>query len=202
MGFAKKAEKVLTNKYFLYLITFLSATNVLGYLAMNKVRPVIFFSLIGLVMTRFSKNMAVVLLVALVSTNLVMTNKIIREGNQGMKKEEIKEEIKEKKQSTEEKKDAFKPNITPAKVTEPRLDYAGSIKSQFSELQELLGEDGIKGLTKDTMDLMKSQQNMIGQMNDVAPMMKQVQDMVKGLGDGNGNMGDIKEMMRQLKGVN
>ena len=52
------------------------------------------------------------------------------------------------------------------------------------------------------MDLMKSQQNMIGQMNDVAPMMKQVQDMVKGLGDGNGNMGDIKEMMRQLKGVN
>lgn len=80
MNIASEASKLLTNKYFLYFIVFISVTNVLGYLVNNKLNAVIFFALVGFLMTNFSKNMAVVLLVSILATNLLMANKNMREG--------------------------------------------------------------------------------------------------------------------------
>ena len=80
MNLKVAATKLLTNKYFLYAMVFLSVTNMIGYLAMNRVNAVVFFALVGLLTYHFNKNMAIVLLVALVSTNLLMANKQIREG--------------------------------------------------------------------------------------------------------------------------
>lgn len=80
MSFATEASKLLTNKYFLYFIVFLAATNVLGYLVTNKINAVIFFGLVSLITYQFSKNMAVVLLIAIISTNFLMANKRMREG--------------------------------------------------------------------------------------------------------------------------
>jgi len=80
MNFASEASKLLTNKYFLYFIVFLAASNVLGYIVMNKVNAVIFFALVAFLVSNFSKNMSVILLVAIVATNLLMANKTMREG--------------------------------------------------------------------------------------------------------------------------
>jgi len=80
MNWANKASKILTNKYFLYFTVFLTATNILGYLVLNKLNAVIFFALIGLITYHFSKNMSVVLLTSLILTNLLMSNKVMREG--------------------------------------------------------------------------------------------------------------------------
>jgi len=80
MSFASEASKLLTNKYFLYFIVFLSATNVLGYLVTNKLNAVIFFALVSLLSYQFSKNMAVVLLISIIATNFMMSNKMMREG--------------------------------------------------------------------------------------------------------------------------
>ena len=80
MNFASEASKLLCNKYFLYFIVFLTVTNVLGYIVTNKVNAVIFFALVAFLMTSFSKNMAVILLVAIIATNLLMANKSTREG--------------------------------------------------------------------------------------------------------------------------
>ena len=83
MSFSSEASKLLTNKYFLYFMVFLTVTNVLGYLVTNKVNAVIFFALVGLLTHHFSKNMAVVLLVPLIATNFLMANKMMREGFEG-----------------------------------------------------------------------------------------------------------------------
>ena len=80
MSFANEASKLLTNKYFLYFIVFLAVSNVLGYLVTNKLNAVVFFVLICLLMSNFSKNMVVVLIVAIVATNLLMVNGKMREG--------------------------------------------------------------------------------------------------------------------------
>ena len=80
MSFVSEASKLLTNKYFLYFMVFLSATNVLGYLVTNKQNAVIFFALVSLLTYQFSKNMAVVLLIAIIATNFMMSNKMMREG--------------------------------------------------------------------------------------------------------------------------
>lgn len=80
MSFASEASKLVTNKYFLYFVLFISVTNVLAYLASNKINAVIFFALVSLISYQFSKNMAVVLLIAVISTNFLMANKSLREG--------------------------------------------------------------------------------------------------------------------------
>jgi hypothetical protein len=80
MNFASEASKLLCNKYFLYFIVFLTVSNVLGYIVTNKVNAVIFFALVAFLMTSFSQNMAVILLVAIIATNLLMANKSTREG--------------------------------------------------------------------------------------------------------------------------
>jgi hypothetical protein len=61
-------------------MVFLAATNVLGYLVTNKLNAVIFFALVSLITYQFSKNMAVILLVAVIATNFLMSNKRMREG--------------------------------------------------------------------------------------------------------------------------
>jgi hypothetical protein len=61
-------------------MVFLAATNMLGYLVTNKTNAVIFFVLVSLLTSQFSKNMAVILLVAIITTNFLMANKRIREG--------------------------------------------------------------------------------------------------------------------------
>jgi uncharacterized membrane protein YciS (DUF1049 family) len=80
MKFASEVSKLLTNKYFLYFMVFLAATNVLGYLVTNKMNAVIFFALVSLLTYQFSKNMAIILLVAVIATNFLMANKLMREG--------------------------------------------------------------------------------------------------------------------------
>ena len=80
MSFVTESSKLLTNKYFLYFMVFLSATNVLGYLVTNQTRAVIFFGLVSLITYQFSKNMAIILLIAVISTNFLMVNRKMREG--------------------------------------------------------------------------------------------------------------------------
>jgi len=80
MSFASESSKLLTNKYFLYFMVFLAATNVLGYLVTNKLNAVIFFALVSLLTYQFSKNMAVILLISIIATNFMMSNKMMREG--------------------------------------------------------------------------------------------------------------------------
>lgn len=80
MSFANEASKLLTNKYFLYFMVFLAATNILGYLVTYKLNAVAFFALVSLITYQFSKNMAVILLVGIISTNFLMANKRMREG--------------------------------------------------------------------------------------------------------------------------
>ena len=80
---SKGASKILTNPYFLYFVAVLSVANILGYLVSGKLNAVIFFALVGLVVYQFNKNMAVVLLVALIATNLVVSRRGVLEGLTG-----------------------------------------------------------------------------------------------------------------------
>lgn len=80
MNFSKSVSNLITNKYFLYFMVFLAVTNILGYLVTNKLNAVIFFGLVGLLTYQFSKNMAIVLLVAILATNFLMAKGMRIEG--------------------------------------------------------------------------------------------------------------------------
>jgi hypothetical protein len=82
MKLPQSLHHLFTNKYFLYVIVFLSATTNLGYLLTNNLNAIGFFILVGIIMVNFSKNMVIILTVCLVSTNLLMATKM-REGMTG-----------------------------------------------------------------------------------------------------------------------
>lgn len=77
MTFGERLSKLLTNKFVLYFVVFLAATNILGYLITNKIKPVIYFTLISFLTSYFSRNMIVILLVGLFLTNLLVSKEII-----------------------------------------------------------------------------------------------------------------------------
>ena len=80
MSFTNNALKLLNNKYMFYFVVFLSVTNILGYLATNKMKGIVIFILTGLLMSHFTKNYTSILLVCLVITNFLMSFKQMREG--------------------------------------------------------------------------------------------------------------------------
>jgi len=125
MNFKKEAEKLLANKYFLYFIIFLSATNVLGYLVSYKFNSAIIFILIGLIMNQFSKNLVVTLLVALVLTNFLAAMGGLREGATGSMKDTISDK-KETATSTKEESatEAVNAATTQDDSTDPEIQEA------------------------------------------------------------------------------
>jgi len=132
MNFASEASKLVTNKYFLYFIVFLAASNVLGYIVTNKINAVIFFALVAFLMSNFSKNMAVVLLIAIIATNLLMANKSMREG---MENATMTTSL------TEEQKATAKDNAT-AKAESVDTDKLSSVDHQLGAGLSALKKSG------------------------------------------------------------
>lgn len=85
-------SSLLKDKTVLYVIAFLAATNVLSYLIAGTYDAVVFFVLIGYLTTYFSKNMIVVLLTAMLTTNFLVTSRYVgrkrKEGLENKKENE------------------------------------------------------------------------------------------------------------------
>jgi hypothetical protein len=84
-------KQFLSNQTVLYVVFALSLASLLGYVMTNKTDAVLFFLLAGYITSHFSKNMTVIMLVGLLSTNLIFGLNKMREGM------ENKTETKDKK---------------------------------------------------------------------------------------------------------
>ena len=89
-----KMDRLVKDKNVLYVIFFLAVCNVLGYLTVSNFDAVVLFLVVGFLTTYFSKNMIIVLLVSMITTNLFVASKKGRK--EGMEnKEDAKEDDKE-----------------------------------------------------------------------------------------------------------
>ena len=64
-------KDLLSNKIVLYVVAFLSLTSVFGYLIQQKYAAILFFILVAFLTKYFSKNMIIILGIALIATNLL-----------------------------------------------------------------------------------------------------------------------------------
>ena len=111
-NFTSKIEKLLSNKMFLNFIVGISFLNIIAFVMLNQTVALIYFILIGLATSFFSKNMSIVLLVPLILVNLFVatSNKMYvynREGlenktdsDKGVSENESKSESATKKTSS------------------------------------------------------------------------------------------------------
>ena len=69
-NFISKFEKFLSNKTLLNIVVGISFLNIIGFVIFNKTIAIVYFILIGLLTSMFSKNMVIVLLTPLLLVNL------------------------------------------------------------------------------------------------------------------------------------
>lgn len=185
-------SNLLTSKAALTIIFWLSLTNIIGYLIYSRFDVVVFFVLISLIITYFSKNMIIVLGIPLILVNLAVLGK--NRFREGM--EDKKENDKEKKvdgsqpsvvlptdhESTTQHVDTEKESEKPDSFEVGRnknkskynIDYSATIEDAYDELNNILGSDGIKNLTTDTQNLMKQQKQLTEAMTQLQPLMQTV----------------------------
>ena len=204
-------EKLLQNKYVLYLVLFIAVTNILGYLAIEDFRSLMVFIAVAALASHFSKNMIVVLGSALIGTNILYASSRMREGfKEGATSEETAKVVEAavKKQNTK-KKDTMavregKPDNAELEEVEedvevktPRVDYAATMEIAYDNLNKMLGEGGMQNLTKDTKGLMDQQKELMKQLKDFAPLMEQAGSMLDKLG----GMDNLKGLMGKVGGI-
>jgi hypothetical protein len=81
-----------------------------------------------------------------------------------------------------------------------RIDYASTIEDAYGNLSQILGSDGIKGLTDDTHKLMKQQLELAEAMKSMTPIVEQAQHMLQGIDIK--NLGGLADLAKQFTGGN
>ena len=93
----KTAQQMVTNKYVLYTVLCLSIINVLGFLITNNFVGLAVFSLIGLLVSYFTKNMTTILLVTLAVSSVLHISRMTVEAMTNKKDASTKKSKKSKK---------------------------------------------------------------------------------------------------------
>lgn len=208
MKIKETLKKLLTNKYVLNIVFIITFLNIIGRLMMHDIYSVIYFGLIALLVTFFSKNMIIVLGIPLILTSMNIFNKNVEGMETNTTKDEAKDALQAKvdtinKNSPVKNDLPMTPDTSGSATTsttttsdEPfevgysknkskyNIDYASTVEGAYDDLNKILGGDGIKNLTMDTQNLMKQQLQLAESMKSMGPMietMKPLLDQAKGV---------------------
>lgn len=186
--FTKTLNKALTNKYVLYVVTFLAVTNILGYMAAQNFTSVIFFVLLAFLTQYFSKNMTVILLTAMIGTSVLFVS-----HNYGLK---VREGLEARKKADDDNKNAKRQKTLDMSSKAEHADDGNEDDehegfsdghqvnrdktnlSAFKKMHQQLGPQGVKGLEMDTKELMTQQKDLMKMMEGMGPLMEQAKSMM------------------------
>ena len=210
-----KLPKAINNKYVLYTVLILAIINAVCLLQEQDYDSLFMLAVIGVLMTYFTKNMIIVLVVAMIvaNSNYVQDNvnfgivEGFQEGKGGVGKSVCWKHNDEKtgwisagdkKESScvkpmcwakskdqcgvIKKKQGFGqrnvPKSQPVKVgdtsdesEEERIDYAATLEGAYDNLNKMLGDKGMQGLTQETKKLVKQQKGLMESLKGMTTLM-------------------------------
>ena len=194
-------KSLLRNKNVLYVVMFVAVTNFFVYLITHNWNAAVMFMLIAYLTTYFSKNMIVILSVALVSTNMIMATRRfgVVEGMENKKDEKKTDESESKQPVKENKQDETKEKYT----NKSDINYAATVEKAYEDLDSLIGKDGIDKMTQDTAKLVDQQNKLLKNLENMAPLLENTGKLMStlpmnGMGD---IQGSIQSIVSNLKGI-
>lgn len=218
-----KLKSLLKNKKFLYFVLFIASVNTFGYLMMRQTEAVMLFALVGFLTTFFTKNMIIVLLTAIVVTNVYAGSILgvrIKEGmegksdedNEGMGHEDDKEgmdheddkegmgheEGEKKKKGKKEGMPSLKPADLPPNGKKPKLDPAGTLEAAYDNLDKLLDSGAIDKMSSETQNLASQQDKLMKNIDRLEPMLGLAEGMMDKMAGM--NLGGIEKRMKKMAG--
>lgn len=213
-------KSLLRDKNVLYIVAFLAATNVLSYLMAGNYDSIVFFAVVGYLATYFSKNMIVVLLIAMLTTNLLLGTRMIKKTVEGMTEKRKKEAAEQEEAPAHQ----FSGNSSPGRLAseqmenkqktnggasddsedkeKPSVDYAATLEQAYENLDSLIGQDGIKKMSEQTQRLAEKQKELMANIETMGPMLQKAGSMLQSLPlEGLGNLQDtVNNALKQLGG--
>ena len=253
------------NKFVLYGSLFAVLITIIRFVANRNFNGVILLTLIGVLMTYFSKNMIIVLLTAFISVTILDMLHIggsiegmkssSKEGADTLKKTKKKSDTDENEEDNEENiegEETLHKDTTAAAATPPstadkpaadkpevksgtttatgeskpktgskqgmtqlspanydgkdhsaekpgkngnRIDYASTLEQAYDNIENIIGEDGVRGLTDQTKSLMNQQKQLMENMKDMGPLLKSAEGFMKQI-TGGGGISGITEMLK------
>lgn len=214
-------KSLLKDKNVLYIVLFLAISNLFGYMLMREVDAVVFFLIVGFLTSYFSKNMIIVMLVSIITTNLLLGSKYLGAYKEGFgnddedavdgsskplmgrpktTKNSVDADVTEKKNSSGDldiEIDIKEPlaRLSPAPVNgkKPKLDYAGTMETAYDNLDNLLSSDALKNMGADTQRLAEKQKLLMNNINKLEPVMQKASKLLDSL-----DMGGINGMVDTL----
>jgi ABC-type Zn2+ transport system substrate-binding protein/surface adhesin len=206
-----KLKSLLKNKNFLYFVLFIAVVNMFGYLMMRETKAVILFALVGLLTSYFTKNMIIVLLSAIVVTNLYAGSILglrIKEGMENHEEEEEEDEEEEvmetfehnednkKKKKNKEKMTSLKPADYPPSGKKPKLDPSGTLEAAYDHLDKLLDSGALDKMSSETQNLAAQQDKLMKNIDKLEPMLSRAEGMMNNMG----KMGGVKKRLEDMLG--
>jgi len=76
-----------------------------------------------------------------------------------------------------------------------RIDYASTLEEAYDNIENIIGEEGVRGLTDQTKSLMNQQKQLMQNMKDMGPLLKSAEGFMEQI-TGNGGIGGITEMLK------
>ena len=225
------AVACLQSRPVLYLTLTVALFNLFGYLMTNQLDAVAIFVISGFGATMFSKNMIVVLLSAMSVSLLLVLIKYARNSKEGMedkdgkdkdgKDKDGKDKDGKDKQTKPVKTDGFEQKITPSNygntegddttdpknsnTYKPKVDYISTIESAYDNLDKFLSSDAIKNMTEDTAKLAEKQQQLVGNLEKIGPIMDKagnILDKMPNIEKMTGMMGGIQDKFQAFRNKN
>ena len=170
MKLSPRLNKLLNNKAMLYVVYFITAVSMLGYLTSRKFNSMIFFALVAFLTSFFTKQRVIVLGTAIVATNLLVSRRVIEgmdhDGEEGEEEEEEEEETE------------GMGGIEEISGGNGRVDLAATKKKNFKNLEKTLGTEGMAGLNRETKQLVKQQKQLTQALEGMAPIMNQASQLM------------------------
>lgn len=190
-------KEQLKDKNVLYIVFFLAVINVFGYLLSGNFKAIVIFSLSGFISSYFSRNMIIIMLVAMVVTNTTTGTKFAIEQMKNMK-----EGMENKEESDDEKQGMV--TLSPATLEQEKssskkanVDYAGTLESAYDNLDKLLSSDALRNMSDDTQRLAEKQKVLMGNIKKLEPMMQKASAMLDGL-DMKGMQGMVQSLTENM----
>ena len=164
-----KGLSLLKNKWVLYSLSFVAICQLIVYGMEEKWESTILFVAIGLLAHNYTKNMIVVLVVAIFGAGIFSHFIKINEGmavNNSKSDEDGDDEDADDEDGDDED------------FTSSHVDKATTLKKNLENIKNIVGSGGINKMTRETAALMKQQNKMLENMERLKPITEQATGLV------------------------
>ena len=187
MNFPAGFKKIMNSTVVLYLVYFIAGLNVLGYVSVNDYNSLAVFTLTAYLATYFSKNNMIVLLSAVLLTNVLgNTQVMVVEGMETVgdddddDDDEDDDDDDDTDDDDDDDTDDEDDNALSFTGKGPSKNVRESMEQQYNNLDNLMGKGGIEAMTKDTNKLIKRQEGLKKTMESMGPLLNNAKSLLDG----------------------